>query len=227
MQLGRFLTLSLSALAFFGCDDSDPVEPEQDVARLRIVNAAPGTTDVDVLRSGSSTPLATLDYRESTASCVLVPPGNMTLTFRTGTTTLATEDVTLTAGDRYSLFLSTADANKVATVVSDEETASAGNNHLRFFNATSSSGDVWVGPASGGLGNKVSGSLAVVGKTNVLPPYIAVPTTFTRVRLFDDGVTTGTPRADLTLTGIPTSRLATVVLVDVGTPTAFMITPCE
>jgi hypothetical protein len=73
----------------------------------------------------------------------------------------------------------------------------------------------------------VHGSLAVVGKTNVLPSYIAVPATLTRVRLFDDGVTTGTARADLTLTALPTSRLATLVFVDVGAPTAFIVTPCE
>jgi hypothetical protein len=227
MQLDRFLTLFLCGLAALACNDSDPIEPPEPVARLRIVNAAPGTLDVDVLRSGSSSPIASLDYRASTTSCVQIPSGNLTLTFRSGATELATEDFTFADGGRYSVFLSTADGHQVATIVSDEETAAEGLNFVRFVNATSAAGDVYTGPPTGGLGNKVHGNLAVVGKTNVPPLYVGVPTTLTRVQLFDVGVTTGTPRADLTLTALPASRKATVVFVNVGTPTAFIVTPCE
>jgi hypothetical protein len=49
------------------------------------------------------------------------------------------------------------------------------------------------------------------------------------VRLFDPQTTVGTPRADIALTGLPTSRLMTVVFTDAGLPagpTAFMVAPC-
>jgi hypothetical protein len=51
----------------------------------------------------------------------------------------------------------------------------------------------------------------------------------TQVRLFDVDVTTGTPRADLTLSGLPTSRLVNVILADpasAGPSASFLTYPC-
>jgi hypothetical protein len=73
------------------------------------------------------------------------------------------------------------------------------------------------------------GNIGPLATGNDVPAYVHRSTQHTQVRLFDPGVTDGTPRADFALTGLPTSRLATVVFTEAGTPagpTAFMVTPC-
>ncbi len=66
--------------------------------------------------------------------------------------------------------------------------------------------------------------------TNQIPSYVHRAIEHTQVRLFNTGTTTGTPRADITLAGIPSDRLATVVFTEAGNPagpTAFIVTPCQ
>ena len=55
------------------------------------------------------------------------------------------------------------------------------------------------------------------------------PTVNTRVRLFNVGQATGTPRADFTIGAMPANRVATIVLTPPptgGSATGFMVMPC-
>ena len=236
LRLTRFLALSLLTISAAACgsDDTDTVgpPPSEQFARLRIVNAA-DIADVQVRRTGTNTPLASdLDFRGVTQSCVQVPAGEQTLVFSSTGVELATTAFTFEANRNYTAFLVASGPTRRAVVVPDNETASAGNNALRFINATASAGDVYVTEPTGTPGDafRAHGNLGVLATSNLQPAYVHRNTAHTRARLFDPGTTTGTPRADFTLTNLPTSRLATVVFTEAGTPagpTAFMVTPCS
>lgn len=234
MQHGfsRFGLVLLLAVGVAACDDDDdPVQPNPQPALVRLVNAA-DIPDVDVNIAGTTTPLATdLDFRESTPTCVQVPAGNRSLVFSSTGVDLATVAFDFEENERYTAVLVASGATRRAFVAPDDETASASNNALRFVNATSTPGDIYVtatadDPAAAFL---AGGNIGPHATTNVVPAYVHRNTTHTRARLFDVGVTTGNPRADIELTGLPTSRLATVLFVDEGTPvgpTAFIVVPC-
>ena len=234
-RIARIALLSLLSLSIAACDsedDGDPgTGPGPQPALLRVVNAA-NIADVQVRRVGTTTPLAQdLDFRGSTQACVQVPAGEQALVFSAGGMSLATTAATFESGKRYTAILVSSGAIARALVVADNETAAAGNNGLRFINATSTNGDVYVTPTGGAVGPafRAHANLGVLATSNSMPAYVYRATEHTQARLFDAGVTTGTPRADFSLTGLPASRLATVVFTDAGTPagpTAFMVTPC-
>ena len=216
----RVLAVSLAAVAVSGCDD-DPTNPPPQTATVRVVNAATGTANVAVLHGQSSTPIATLSYRAASA-CVEVPTGSQTLTFRVGNDTLATTDFTFEANEDYTVVIADdlPGTGEIAAVFSDEETPTAANNALRFINATATAGDVRVS-VPGGTSQLASGNQSPFGlytDPGAGHGFIQRPTDQTDVRLFDVGQTTN-PRAELSLTGqVPTSRVATVVFFDAGTP---------
>ena len=233
-RIFRFALLALIALPI-ACDDDDddgPTQPQQQVAQLRIVNAA-DIADVQVRRVGSTAPLAEdLDFRGVTQSCVEVPAGEQALVFSTGGVELDISAATFEADKSYTAFLVAAGSTRRAVIVPDDETASDGNNALRFINATSTAGDVYVTPPGGdpGAAFLVAGNLGPLARDNSLPGYAHRATDHTQVRLFAPGATTGNPRADFALAGLPASRLATVVFTADGFPagpTAFLVTPCE
>jgi hypothetical protein len=223
--------LALLALSVAACSDDDPVQPDPEPALLRIVNAAE-IADVEVRLTGTTTPLAqNLDFRASTQTCVEVPPGEQTLVFSSTGVELATTAFTFEEEERYTAFLVASGATRRAFVASDAEAASTGNNALRLVNATTTAGDIYVIPPTGaaGAGFLAGGNIGSVATGNIVPAYVHRSTQHTQVQLFDPGVTTGTPRADFALTGLPTSRQATVVFTHEGTPagpTAFMVVPC-
>jgi hypothetical protein len=230
-KLARLALLSLLAVVAAACGD-DGVAPEPGVAQLRIVNAA-NVQDVQVRRVGTTAPLAeNLDFREFTQTCVEVPAGEHAFVFGASGVELATTAATFEANKSYTAFLAISGPTRRAVVVADDEIASAGNNALAFINATSASGDVYVTSPTGAVGPNflVHAPLSPLALTNEVPSYVHRSTEHTRIRLFNPGTTTGTPRADFTLAGLPASRRATVVFTEVGTPagpTAFVVTPCS
>jgi hypothetical protein len=225
--IARFTLLSLFAFAAVACDDDDDPVGIDGVAQLRVVNAA-DIEDVQARRVGSPTPLAqNLDFRGSTLTCVEVPAGEQALVFSQLGQELAVAAATFEAGESYTAFLVASGVRTRAFIVADDETASPGNNALRFVNATSTDGDVYVTAPGGPLtaSFRAHAPLGAHALSNQLPAYVHRGIDHTQVRLFNAGTTAGTPRADFALTGLPASRLASVVFTE-GTPTAFMITPC-
>lgn len=227
-RLAVLVALAVSATA---CDDDDPVQPDPDPALLRVVNAA-DVADVQLAIPGTTTPLAQdLDFRDFTQACVEVPAGQQTLTFSSSGIELATTTFAFEENERYTAFLVASGPTRRAVIRPDDEVASTDNNALRLINATTTAGDIYVTapgdtPAPSFL---AGGNIGPLATGNDAPAYVHRSTQHTQVRLFDPGVTDGTPRADFALTGLPTSRLATVVFTEAGTPagpTAFMVTPC-
>jgi hypothetical protein len=221
----RFALLTLLAVTG-ACDDDDPTEPEQQTAQLRIVNAAE-IADVQVRRVGTTTPLAQdLDFRGVTQTCAEVPTGEHAFIFSEAGVELATTAATFEEGGRYTAFLVASGGQRRAFIVSDNETASAGNNALRLVNATSTAGDVYVTPpgTAPAAGFLAAGNASPLATSNLAPGYVHRSTDHTQVRLFNTGTTTN-PRADIALTGLPTSRLMSVVFTNAA-PTAFLVTPC-
>ena len=225
--IARLTLVSLLALAAAACDDDDDVTGPDDAALLRVVNAAP-VADVQVRVVGTATPLASdLDFRGSTQTCVEVPDGEQALVFSSSGVELATTAFTFERGLRYTAILVASGPTRRAVVLDDNEIVSTANNGLRFINATPSPGDVYVTAPGGAVLPTflVDDDLAVLATSNDFPPYFDRSIDHTQVRLFDVGTTTGTPRADFALTGLPANRLATVVFTP-ATPTAFMVIPC-
>ncbi|MDQ4079911.1 MAG: DUF4397 domain-containing protein [Gemmatimonadota bacterium] len=216
----RVLAISLAAVAVSACDD-DPTNPPQQTATVRVINAATGTANVAVLHGQSSTPLASLNFRAA-SECVDVPVGQQTLTFRAGNDTLAQASFTFEADERYTVIIADdlPGTDKLAEVFSDEVTPVAANNALRFINATATAGDVRI-MAPGAATQLVHGNLGPFGvytDPSLSHDFVQRSTNETEVRLYDVDETTD-PRAELSLTGaIPTSRVATVVFFDAGTP---------
>ena len=219
------LLLSGSALVLAACDDDDddgPTQPTQ-TAQIRVVNASGASVDV---LSGTTSVTTALAANTGSTSCFTVPAGSSTtLAFRAagGTTNLATVTQTLTANQRYTLVLTGTGATSTATLLADATTdPTTGNNAIRFVNATATAGDVHVTTPTGTLGTATAAALAAGAATTT---FITVPTANTRVRLFNAGTTTGTPRVDFTLPTLTGNRVATVVLANPGTAT-FVVTPC-
>lgn len=218
------------------CNDTPPAAPlvvPVVTASVRIVNAAPGIQNVTVTRNGVTAPLAqNLNYGSSTQSCVTLPVGAAhTLTFSAGSTELASVIVDPAPSGKYTVFLTSSGATRRALVVSDLTTAAAGSNGLRFLNASSGPGDVYVTTAGGEVvpSSRVYGNIGVTALSNSEPDYIAADTARKQVRFYDVGATTGTPRAELSLFGLPASRLASVVLTDqasAGPSASFITYPC-
>lgn len=224
-RVTRFATILLLT-ALVACDD-DPTEPTRDPARLRIVNASE-VPDIVVRRIGSETILAQdWDAYEATATCVEIPAGEHALVFTESGVDLALAAADFEAGRPYIAVIDVAGTRWRAAILSDDEQASAANNALRFINATATSGDVYVTPP----GTAPSPGFLAIGNgspfalTNADPSYVHRSTEHTQIRLYDPGVTTGTPRVELTLSSVPPSRLATVVLTDPGA-SSFVAAPC-
>lgn len=216
----RLLAVTFAAVAASACDD-DPTNPPQQTAMVRVINAATGTANVAVLHGQSTTPIATLSYRAA-STCVEVPTGSQTLTFRVGNDTLATTNFNFEANEQYTAVIADdlPGTDEIAAVFADDIAPTAANNALRFINATANAGDIHVFVPAGTTQLAV-GNLSPFG-TYTDPggqhTFIHRATDQTAVRLYDVGQTTS-PRAELTLTGVmPTSRVATVVFFDAGTP---------
>jgi hypothetical protein len=224
----RFALIPLVAVVA-ACGDSI-TDPFALPAHVRIVNAA-DIADVRVRLVGRSTFLAEdLDFREQTTTCVEIPPGEHAFVFTSGDVELTTAVGTLGSGQRYTAFLTAAGPTRRAVVTSDNATAPTGLNLLRFVNATSTGGDVYVTPPGTAPAAQflAHGNLGPVATSNLVPDHVARSVDHTQARLFDAGTTTN-PRADIALTNLPASRLGSVVFVSAGTPagpTAFLVTPC-
>lgn len=222
-SLASTLVVSLAA-----CDDENVVEPVPTAATI-LIN---GTTTIDTvaaLRPNLGVPFIFARFRTA-SPCVNVPAGEQTLRFRQirGSTDLASANEALVAGNRYTIVVSgSATAPTVTTLTDNVTSPETGTNRVRFINATSAPGDVYANAPGAAVGTPVVANLPVIG--NGAPPeFISLPSTSTQIRLFNVGTTTGTPRANFTLT-VPNSRITNVVFLDPGAPagaTAVRANPC-
>ena len=217
MRLVARLLPALLLAAATACDDDNVVEPGK-FATVRVVNVT-GVDTLGLVREGLTVPAVWARFR-TTSDCIVVPAGQQTLRFRQirATADLTTIEENLEQGGRYTIVVSGTGATKTTTVLLDEPTAfdTATSNLVRFINATASPGDVYANPPGAAVGTPVVDNLPVFTATTA-PTWVTLPRANTQIRLFDDGVTTGTPRATLTL-AVPATRVTTIVFMDAGTP---------
>ena len=231
MQLTRLLLLPLAAAAIVACDDGDIVRPAspQGFATLQIVNAVLSVDTIGLHLDGGQYPIQFARARNTSGStaanaCVNFPAGQYTVAVHRlrENTPLATTQYEFEGGERYTLVFSGPAASPSITVLEDNFTPpdTSQNILVRFINASSTAGDVYATAANAslvGVQPTVAGLAPVSGPTADLP-WTTIPRTNTQVRFFNTGVSSGTPRATLNLTGLPANRVTNVVFFDPPPP---------
>ena len=226
--LARVLLLSTLALTL-ACDDDNAIAPRS-FALVRMFDAAAVDT-LGLLFGTAEFPRVTARFR-TTSDCIQVPAERQRFRFRQirATADLATLDTALVAGSRYTIVVAGTAQPRTAVLLQDAFTPPDTSTSIlvRFINASSTPGDVHATAPNATPGAPTVANLPVIG-TGAAPAFITIPKASTQIRLFDPGITTGTPRANITLTGLPANRVTSVVFLDAGTPagaTAVRVDPC-
>ena len=236
------VTLAVSAvalvpLAFAAACSSDATEPDE-IANVRVVNASPTTTSLGASTEGRV--MATsVPFQAATqpGTCPTVEHGSdEQIDFTVGGTSnsLGSVQYNFVAKQNYTVVFY---APNTAVVYPDVfATPAAGNNAIRFINATGTAGDVYLTQATAPIVAPATvaslGAGQVSGFNSASAPggtFVAYQDINTRVRLFDPGKTTGTPRADFIIGSMPANHVATIVLTPPpsgGSTTGFMVVPC-
>ena len=227
---------SVAACSGDGPGYRDPILGGTARARLRVVNA---TTDIASVQLFSATTAVgnTVGNTNFGGECVDVAV-DQPLTFRANgeTATLATvASPNLSRDGSYTVILYGTGTPLRMAVVSDDALPSPGsaNNGVRFFNATSAAGDVYVTAPDAALPTAPSVSALAVGQSTLGGTAFGIyPVASTLVRLYDVGVRTGTPRvtASVAAASLSDTRTWTLVLTESvgigGTSLSFLVPPC-
>jgi len=230
MRFTRITGLVLLATAIIGCSDADPVQPDPDLAAVVIANVASGTSDLDVEVAGLANPVALgLDFGFYTSQCALLPAEQeISITFRSSGTVLATEDVTLEDAQRYTILLTSDGTNEHVLVLEDDVTVPDGQRAVRLVNATEAAGDVYLFASGAAMGTAAATDLAYAGTAATAPQYLLRAENQTQVRFFAPGVGTGTPRAENALPAATVAPITTVIFADaLGSTEVFVLGPCS
>lgn len=238
MKLTSCCSLVLLAAAVAACDDDNIVEPwPHGFATIQVINAAVPTVDtVGVYVDDEQLPRTWTRARVAPVggACAAIPEGPHTLHIKPlrGGADLASVQHTFAAGQRYTVVFHGPQTARTATVLTDTFTPpAAGSNLVRFINATATAGDVYATAPNATLTgvSPTVPNLAPIGGATADLPWTTIPTTSTQIRLFNVGTTSGTPRANLTLSGLPGNRVTNVIFMNPGTPagaTALRFNPC-
>ena len=225
----RFAFLPLFALlALNACDDDDDPTGNENQARIRIVNASPGNTSVNVFLDNQQEVGGVGFGTASACPGAEIPAGQRTLQFRaTGSqTTLRDVPFNFQANQSYTVVLygSGGTLNGAVFQESPVTTPSAGNHAFRIINATTGVADVYVTPPGAAIGTVDIDALAA-GTATTNAVYRQFPEAETRVRFTDDGSTT--VRADITLDDDPNVGATTFVYHETTTGrAAIQVNPC-
>ena len=239
MKLTHLASLAALSTVLVACgdDDDNGTQPQQ-TALVRVVNASPSTATADVFVGNQGTALGSgIATGTSGASCFQIPAGSQTLNFRQGGGTANIASATpfnFVAGQRYTVILTgtgTTAGSRNAVVLTDDASVTApatGQNAIRFFNATGTTGNVYVTGPNAALGAANQTGLATnTATTGGTGGYSMYPTTSSQVRVFTGTTTTGTPAVNFAITTLTGNRIATVVLVGGTTGAqAVVVTPC-
>ena len=229
------LTAAMAALAVAACGSDNTTAPSNS-ASVRIVNASSGTSSLNASNAG--TPLATgltFQNANASASCVTVPAGSQTIDFSSSGTTgnVASTTYDFQAGQNYTVVLYGPSGSQKAVVLNDAYTRpTTGNNAVRFFNATSSAGDIYLTTPTGTISGTPTVSALGAGTATGASggtAFGAYANTNTRAQMFNVGTTTGSV-GDFTLGTMPSNGATTVFFtpsMTTGGSTGFMVNPCS
>lgn len=226
---------ALTALAACGSSKTTSPLPK---ANVRIVNASSSTSALNATL-GSATLSSGLNFQNTNApaGCNSVSTGSQTINFTSGSssTSVGSVNYNFLPGQSYTVVYY--GTNNVVVYPESFTAPTAGNMALRFINATGSAGDIYLTTPTGTIaGSPTVANLAagsVSGFNSSTAPggtFVSTyPTANTRVRLFNVGTTTGTPRADFTIGTMAANRVGTVVLTPApngGSTTGFLVNSC-
>jgi hypothetical protein len=231
-----FSAVVLVPLALAACG-SDATEPNE-IANVRVVNASTATAGLGATNEGRV--IATnVPFQAATqpGTCPTVEHGSdeqIDFTAAGTSNGLGSVQYNFVAKQNYTVVFY---APNNAVVYPDVFTnPAAGNNAIRFINATGTAGDIYLSqPTSNIVAPPTVGNLAagqVSGFNSSSAPggtFVEYQTINTRVRLFNVGQTTGSPRADFTIGTMPANRVATIILTappSGGSATGFMVMTC-
>ena len=238
MKLHHLATLAAASVALAACGDDDDGTGPGNAALVRVVNASPSTAAADVFVGTQTTALGTnIVTGSASANCFGVPAGSQTLGFRqTGATATvaSTTPFNFVAGESYTVILAgsgTAAGARSAVVLTDEGVTApaAGENAIRFFNATGTAGNIHVTAPGAAPGTASQTGLASnTATTGGSGGFSSYPTASTQIRMFATGTSTaGTPLVNFTLPALGGDRIATVVLTGgAAGAQAFVAVPC-
>jgi len=232
-----FSAVALVPLVFAAACGSDATEPDE-IANVRVVNASPSTAGLGATTEGRVV-ATNVPFQAATqpGTCPTVEHGSdeqIDFTAAGTSNSLGSVQYNFVAKQNYTVVFY---APNNAVVYPDVFTnPAAGNNAIRFINATGTAGDIYLTqPTSNIAAPATVGNLAagqVSGFNSASAPggtFVQYAATNTRVRLLNVGQTTGAPRADFTIGSMPANGVATIVLTPPpsgGTATGFMVMPC-
>lgn len=226
--------VAVASVALVAACSSDAFDPNE-TAHVRMVNASASNT-ISATNEGRTVASGlTFQNGNGPASCATVEHGgDEDVTFNNSSTGagLGVIKYNFVAKNNYTVVFYA--PNTISIYPETFTSPPAANNAIRFINATSTAGDIYltqpadpiVGtPTIANLGsNQVSGfnSSTAPGGT-----FVNYPVSNIRVRLFNVGQQIGTPRADFTISGLPASRVGTVILTPSNNGvTGFLVTAC-
>jgi hypothetical protein len=219
----------VSTLAVAACSDKDVTLP-QSAATVRFVNASSTNATANGTVGGTAV-APNVAFQTGSATCIDIPDGTQTVGFTssTGAAIGSGASNNFIAGQSYTVVLL---SNGTTAVYQDQfNTPTAGNNGIRFVNATATAGDIFGTTATGTVaGTPTIANLGAFSATATsgTAAFGSFANTNVRWRLFNTGTTT-TPRADFTLAALPANNTTTVFFTPTasgGTATGFMVNPC-
>ena len=219
------------------CGGSDASNPSE-ISNVRIVNASVSSGPITANTEGRTiqTNVAFQTSALSGSCGTIEKGGDSQIDFVAAGTTNGLGSVKFNFQPQLN-YTAVFFAPNTATVYLDQFSApSAGNNAIRFINATGTAGDVYLTTPSANItgsptvGNLAAGSASGTSSSAIGGTFAQYANNLTRVRLFNVGQQTGTPRADFTINVMPSNGVATVLLTSPpsgnSSPTAFMVGPC-
>jgi len=225
---------ALLIASLHACGGDDVTGPNTP-ANVRIVNVSSTTANLNAT-SGTKSLATGVNFQNAGATCAQVDAGSQTIGFTSGSSSTSVGSVTYNfqAGKNYTVVFY--GANNAVVYPETFTAPNTGNMALRFMNATATAGDIFLttpaGSVSGSptISNLAAGSVSGFNATSAPGgTFGSYPSTNTRVQLFNVGVSTGTPRADFTITSLPTNRTGTVILTTanpVGGVTGLFVGSC-
>ncbi|HJU90244.1 MAG TPA: DUF4397 domain-containing protein [Gemmatimonadaceae bacterium] len=210
-MLKRFTSLVAIAAAFAmgACDDDDDATGIDEIATVRIINAASATQSLDV-RLEDELLVGNIAFGSSSA-CQEVPAGSQDFVFRSSgsTTDLGTFNADLTQNTSYTLVFNGGTA--VDLLTDDAPAPAAGQASIRFFNATGGAIDVHAtAPGSNAFGATPTAANIAADASSA---FVTFPLTNNRIRVTAAG-STANVLLDIPALNIPTGGIANVILTE-------------
>jgi hypothetical protein len=225
------------AIGFAAACSSDANQPDE-IANVRIVNASVGVGPITANTEGRTIQTNVIFQTSAlSGSCGTIEKGgDAEIDFVAAGTTNGLGSVKANFVPQLNYTAVFYAANNAVVYLDQFSNPSTGNNAIRFINATGTAGDIYLTTPSANItGSPTVSNLAQAQASGATAnasggTFAQYTTDLTRVRLFNVGQTTGTPRVDFTIQIMPSNRVATVLLTAPpagnSSPTAFMVGPC-